>query len=69
MVGSAQLLQLGNGACFPGEFKSSLLVRQCYVELSQMLHDYFAAGGRSFIITGNEGLMHFRSMQCSQCRA
>ncbi len=55
---SAQFLQLGNNACFPQERKSSLLVRQCYLELSQILLKYLEAKGHTFIITGNPGI-HF----------
>ena len=58
-AGSARLLQLGNNAPhFPQEgidVQDRLLVRQCYEELSQILQDYFAARGRSFIINGNPG--------------
>ena len=58
-VDSAQLLYLGNNlACFPLEgraVRGTLLVRQCYVGLSQILRHHIAAGGLTFIITGTSG--------------
>lgn len=65
---SAELLQLGNNACFPLEgnaVQGRLLVRRCYDELSQILQTYIAAGGHTFIITGNPGdsfIMVFREI-------
>ena len=59
-AGPARLLHLGNNAHFPlegSDVRGRLLVRQCYAELSQILQDYLAAQGRSFIITGNSGMI------------
>ena len=57
-VGSAKLLQLGSGACFPlegSDIRGRLYVRQCYVDLAELLEQHLAQGGRSLIITGTPG--------------
>ena len=57
-VESGQLLELGNSACFPLEgsaVRGRLLVRQCFMELGQILRDYSMDGVHTFIITGSPG--------------
>jgi hypothetical protein len=56
--GDCELLQVGEGACFPLEgsnVANKLLVRQSYKDLHTLMLEHFDAGGRSFIITGNPG--------------
>lgn len=57
--GAHLFLELSPAACFPLEgsaVQRRLFIRQCYLELMQILDDHFARGGRSFIITGNPGM-------------
>ena len=54
----AAVWQLSKDAYFPLEgddVQGRLLVRQCYVDFSQILQVYMAAGGHTFIITGTPG--------------
>lgn len=58
VVESAKFLQLGSGACFPREgnaVQGKLFIRQCYLELAELLEQHLANGGRSFIIRGTPG--------------
>ena len=64
VVGSAKFLYLGCGACFPQEgiaVQGRLFIRQCYLELAELLEQHLTNGGRSFIIRGNPG--NHRHMQ------
>ena len=57
-VNSAQILQLGNNACFPQEghaVQGRLLVRRCYIDLAQQSEYHFSCSGHTFIVTGSPG--------------
>ena len=57
-VDSAQIMQLGNNACFPQEgnaVQGRLLVRRCYIDLVHQLEHHFSCSGHTFIVTGNPG--------------
>ena len=59
-IGSHSFLQLGGTACFPLEgttVQNTILIRQCYFDIKKLMDGHFAAGGRSFILTGNPGRM------------
>lgn len=54
-IGNAHFLELGSVAQISDEVPSRLLVRECYVGLSNKLHDYLMGPGHIFIVVGSPG--------------
>lgn len=62
--GTTRFLDLGDHAYFPHEgsdVQSKLLARQCYEDLSKMVHDHFADEDLVFIIARTPGELSLRS--------